>query len=81
MYVGLGKGKFILDSDIVGLFDLDITSQSYLTRNYLTAAEKAGRVINASEDIPKSFVVRSNKDVYLSQMSTSTLNKRMEEEK
>ena len=42
---------------IVGIFDLDITSQSHLTRKYLSAAEKAGQVVNAAEDIPKSFVV------------------------
>ena len=64
---------------IVGVFDLDNTSQSHLTRKYLTAAEKSGQVINVAEDIPKSFVVckdESGMRVYLSQMSTQTLLKR-----
>ena len=57
MYLHLGKGKIVSTEDIVGIFDLDITSQSHLTRKYLTMAEKAGEVVYASEDIPKSFVV------------------------
>ena len=81
MYLHLGKGTVILKDGIVGIFDLDICSQSHLTRKYLTMAEKAGRVINAAEDIPKSFVVFKDGDktaVYLSQMSAATLLRRAE---
>lgn len=66
---------------IVGIFDLDITSQSHLTRKFLAAAEKTGQVVNAAEDIPKSFVVcrdGGKSRVYLSQMASSTLLKRAE---
>ena len=79
MYLHLGKGTVVNTGDIVGIFDLEITSQSHLTRKYLTMAEKAGQVVNASEDIPKSFVVcrRGNRiTVYLSQMACATLLKR-----
>ncbi len=81
MYLHLGKGKIVSTEDIVGIFDLDITSQSHLTRKYLTMAEKAGEVVNASEDIPKSFVVcrsENKKILYLSQMASATLLKRAE---
>ena len=81
MYLSLGLGKYINTNNLIGIFDLDITSQSHITRKYLNASEKAGKIINASEDIPKSFVISSNKDVYLSQPSTTTLIKRIEEEK
>ena len=57
MYLHLGKGTVVNTGEIIGIFDLDITSQSHLTRKYLNLAEKAGQVINAAEDIPKSFVV------------------------
>ena len=80
MYLDLGKGKFINSDDLVGIFDLDITSQSHITRKYLTLSEKNGKVINASEDIPKSFVIQKDKSVFLSQMNTATLLKRVEEE-
>ena len=60
MYLHLGKGTVIDTAGIIGIFDLDITSQSHITRKYLTMSEKAGHVINAAEDIPKSFVVYSS---------------------
>ncbi|MDO5445504.1 MAG: DUF370 domain-containing protein [Eubacteriales bacterium] len=81
MYVMLGKDTVISEKNIIGIFDLDITSQSHLTRGYLSNSEKKGSVINAAEDIPRSFVVcteNRREKVYLSQMATSTLNKRIE---
>ena len=81
MYLHLGKGTVVNTAEIVAIFDLDITSQSYLTRRYLSMAEKSGQVVNASEDIPKSFVVcerDGRRTLYLSQMSSATLYKRAE---
>ena len=81
MYLHLGKGTVVNTDEIIGIFDLDITSQSHLTRKYLNMAEKAGQVINAAEDIPKSFVMyceKGTKTVYLSQMASATLLRRAE---
>ena len=81
MYLHLGKGTVVRTDSIVGIFDLDITSQSHLTRKYLAAAEKAGQVVNAAEDLPKSFVVCRDGEkscVYLSQMAAATLLRRAE---
>lgn len=81
MYLHLGAGAVVRKDSIVGVFDLDNTSQSHLTRKYLAAAEKSGHVVNVAEDIPKSFVVCMENGVmrvYLSQMSPQTLQKRME---
>ena len=81
MYLHLGKGSVISTDEIIGIFDLDITSQSHLTRGFLAAAEKAGQVINAAEDIPKSFIAAEcagKRRVYLSQMAAATLLKRAE---
>lgn len=78
-YIHLGKGSVINTGGIIGVFDLDITSQSHITRAYLAAAEKDGQVINAAEDIPKSFVVteeNGQRRVYLSQLASATLLKR-----
>ena len=80
-YLHLGKGTLVPADTIIGVFDLDITSQSHLTRQYLRRAEEAGQVINAAEDIPKTFVVcRDGEEtrVYLSQMAPATLLKRAE---
>jgi hypothetical protein len=78
-YLHLGKGCVVRDDEIVGIFDLDITSQSYLTRKYLAASEKAGEVESASDDLPKSFLVcegQGRRKLILSPMNTATLLKR-----
>ena len=81
-YLHLGKGTLVRDDEVLGIFDLDITSQSHLTRKFLSMADKAGQVVNAAEDIPKSFVLcrmKGQTRVYLSQMASATLLKRAEE--
>lgn len=84
MYLHLGNDVVVRKSDVVGIFDLDNTSQSALTRRYLAAAEKAGSVVNAAGlELPKSFVVCADgngQTVYLSQLNSSTLFKRSEAE-
>ena len=80
-YLHLGKGTVVNTAGIVGIFDLDITSQSHLTRRFLREAERHGQVVNAAEDIPKTFVVCREGEttrVYLSQMAAATLLKRAE---
>ena len=81
-FIHLGKGTLVRDDEILGIFDLDITSQSHLTRKFLSLADKSGKVINAAEDLPKSFVLCERQGeirVYLSQMASATLLKRAEE--
>ncbi len=76
MYLHIGGGTMLRTDSIIGVFDLDNTSQSHITRKYLTMAEKNGAVINAAEDIPKTFIVCNDERgmrVYLSQLSTQTL--------
>lgn len=83
MYLHLGQSTVIRDRDIIGIFDLDITSQSYRTRAFLNRAEKAGQVVNVSEELPKSFVVCQRKGterdqrVYLAQPASGTLLRRL----
>ena len=83
MYLHLGNDFVVRKSDIVAIFDLDNTSQSIQTRNYLSHCEKSGRVVNASGfELPKSFVVCSRPDgqwVYLSQLNSSTLLRRSDQ--
>lgn len=68
--------------EIIGIFDLDNTTSSHITRKYLTLAEKSGRVITIGDDIPKSFILRMDRNklvtVYLSQLAPATLMKRAE---
>jgi len=80
MYLHLGKNVVVAYSEIIAVCDLDNSSHSYITRAYLSAAEKSGQVVNVSDDLPKSFVVCQGPDgnqiLYLSQLASSTLLKR-----
>lgn len=80
MYLHLGMDKVITFDDIIGIFDLDTTTVSKNTRNYLAKAEKDGIVENVCYDLPKSFIVCRNKKgedkVYIAQISSTTLLKR-----
>ena len=84
MYLHLGQNTIVHESEILGIFDLDITSQSYRTRQYLNRAERNGEVVSISEELPKSFVVcaqpkpKRNQTVYIAQLSSQTLLRRWE---
>lgn len=80
MYIHLGNGFVIKNSEIVGVFDLDNTTVSARTRQFLNKAEKSGKIVITADDLPKSFVVTADKKkdtkIYLSQLAPSTLFKR-----
>lgn len=79
MYLHLGQNTVVRDREIIGIFDLDITSQSPRTRRYLNTAQRRGEVVAVTEDLPKSFVVtgkRGRQRVFISQLSTATLLRR-----
>ena len=79
MYLHLGRDVSVRTTDILGIFDLDTSSYAKRTKDFLTRMEKAGRAVNISEDLPKSFVL-CEKDgtttLYISQISSATLLKR-----
>ncbi|MCD7945759.1 MAG: DUF370 domain-containing protein [Clostridiales bacterium] len=82
MYLHLGQSTVIDDKDIIGIFDLDITSQSFRTRQFLNRAEQAGQVTSVSDELPKSFVLcqrtgEKEQRVYLAQPTSGTLLKRI----
>ena len=57
MYLHLGQDKVVSMDEIVGIFDLDTSTVSKTTRDYLAKAEKDGCVTNVCTDLPKSFIV------------------------
>jgi hypothetical protein len=77
MYVNIGADKMIFCKDIVGVFDLDNTTTSKITRSFLQRCEKENRSENAVTDIPHSFVVSSDK-IYIAQASSQTIHKRID---
>ncbi len=81
MYLHLGQDTVVKEKDVIGIFDLDTSTVSKSTRDFLTKAQKNNEVYTVSSELPKSFVVASAKGkniqkIYISQLSSSTLQKR-----
>jgi len=75
MFLFLGGEVSVRSDDIVGIFDIEECSVSRMTADYLNACQRNGRIVNVSEDMPKSFVVTVDK-TYISNVSHSTIVKR-----
>ena len=81
MFIHLGENTVINTNEIVAIIDLDNTTVSKITRDFLTTMEKQGKVVNVTDELPRSAVICKNKNkntVYISQISPQTLQKRFE---
>ncbi len=85
MYLHLGEKTVVNTKYIIGVFDIENTSVSKDTRNFLRENGSGRyRVVNVSYEMPKSFIVcnegglSGENIVYISQISAATLRKRLE---
>lgn len=76
MFLHLGQSTVVLKKSVIGIFDIDTTTISATTRDFLAKAQREGRIINVSEELPRSFVVTEDRTVYISQLSPAVLEKR-----
>ena len=79
MYLNIGNDMAVRDTSIIGIFDMDNTSTSKRTREFLAHAEKEGEVIPC-DDLPKAYVVTAEygfNRVHLTSLNTATLEKRL----
>ncbi len=76
MFLHLGNDYIVKYKDIVGIFDIEKSSVSRDTRDFLSISSKADKVISCSYEMPKSFILCKNGTVYISQLSCATLLKR-----
>lgn len=92
MYLHIGNETVLKHEGIIGIFDIETSSVSRITRDYLSAAQNAGDIVNVTNDLPKSFIVydgvqrrpktrvkegKPKQKVYISQISSTTLLKRI----
>ena len=75
MYIHIGNTRVIKNTDILGIFDLDSSTVSVKTRSFLSKAQREKRVITLSYELPKSFIILKNNEVYLSPLNTSSIIK------
>jgi hypothetical protein len=77
MYVHIGGECSVPDRFLVGVFDLDATTTgSDYTRDFLSRAEREGRLDILSADIPRTIVVTLDR-IYLTPVSAATIRKRL----
>ena len=79
MYLNIGNDMAVREQTIIGIFDLDNTSTSKRTREFLNQAEKEGLIVPC-DDLPKSFILTDEYNmqrIFLTALSASTLQKRM----
>ena len=79
MYLNIGNDMAVREQTIIGIFDLDNTTTSKRTREFLNQAEKEGFIVPC-DDLPKSFILTDEYNmqrIFLTALSASTLEKRM----
>ena len=79
MYLNIGNDMAVREQTIIGIFDLDNTTTSKRTREFLNQAEKEGLIVPC-DDLPKSFILTDEYNmqrIFLTALSASTLEKRM----
>ena len=79
MYLSIGNDMAVREASIIGIFDMDNTSTSKRTREFLAAAEQEGQVVPC-DDLPKAFVLTAEygmNRVHLTSLSSYTLEKRL----
>jgi len=80
MYLHIGGDYIISVNDVIAIIDMEKSTISQDTRNFLKISEEEGFIVNVEKDeMPKSFIVVQEKNksrVYLSPISVNTLYKR-----
>jgi len=75
MFLFLGGEVTVYEKDVIGVFDIEECSVSRTTVDYLNTCQKKHGIVYVSQDMPRSFVVCSDK-TYISNVSNDTINKR-----
>lgn len=76
MYLHLGSDTVVNTRDIIAILDMDSTTVSKHTKEFLKIVEEEGFVRNVSDEIPKTFViceVGGQSVVYITNISSKTL--------
>lgn len=81
MYLHIGNDHIVMSKDIIGIFNIERTSVSEDTKNFLRSAASQGHEVSCTNDIPRSFIVTFDsatldERVYISRISPASLEKR-----
>lgn len=79
MFIHIGGDVVIPMKNIIAIMDMDTTTISKDTKEFLKIAEEEGFIESISMDLPKSYVIteyEKKSKIYLSPISSVTLLKR-----
>jgi extracellular matrix regulatory protein B len=79
MFLHIGGDVVIPLKNVIAILDIDTTTISKDTKEFLKVAEEEGFIKSISTDLPKSFIITENdkkSKIYLSPISSVTLQKR-----
>ncbi len=79
MFLHIGNDVVVRKTDIIAVFDMDNTTISRQSREFLAKSQKNGDVIDICDDLPKSYIVVNcdgENRVYISSVSSQTIYKR-----
>ncbi len=80
MYLHLGSDTVVNTKNIISVLDLDSTSVSKYSKEFLRIAQEEGFVRNVSDELPKSIVIceeQGQSVVYITNISTKALSGRI----
>ena len=80
MYLHVCKGKTVKENEIIGIFDLDTSTVSSITKKFINKREKEKRLEYFDTELPRSFILCQGKKerIILSRISTVGLKDRAE---
>lgn len=76
MYLHLGSDTVVNTKNIIAILDLESTSMSKNTKDFLKIVEEEGFVRNVSEELPKTFVlceIDGQSVIYITNISSKAL--------
>lgn len=79
MFLHIGGDVVIPMKNVIAIMDMESTTISKDTREFLKIAEEEGFIESISYDLPKSFIITETdkkSKIYLSPISSVTLQKR-----
>ena len=83
MYLHIGNGVSVKEKDIIGIFDLDTSTVSKITKRFVNEKSKEGNLEYTDSDLPRSFVFCSEEGKFkikLSRISSIGLRQRIDGE-
>jgi len=79
MFLHLGGDVVVNLKNVIAIMDMETTTVSKISKEFLSIAEEEGFIVNVSEDLPKSYVITEvdkKSKIYISPISSVTLFKR-----